>query len=83
MKDFKNMALRAIDAKKTGERIRTLRKEKGIKVEDLCVALGVSEQSIYKWQRGACIPTVDHIMILGEIYDVPIEQIVIMTGEEE
>ena len=36
----------------TGERIKELRKEKGITAEDLAKSLGVSPATIYRYERG-------------------------------
>ena len=47
-----------IQIEKTGKRLRNMRKENGIRVAALCEYMGgISEQAVYKWERGACLPT--------------------------
>lgn len=71
-----------IDAKKTGERIQTLRKEKGITVEKLCDVFSVSPQAVYKWQRGDTLPSLDNMLMLCRVLETPIEKIVVMKQED-
>jgi transcriptional regulator with XRE-family HTH domain len=67
-----------IDMKATGERIRQLRKERGIKVSELTEYMGFNEpQAIYKWQRGESLPTVDNLYALSKILNTKIEDILI------
>lgn len=35
-------------------------------------------QAIYKWQRGTVLPTVDNLAILAEVFQVYIDDILIM-----
>ena len=66
-----------LDVEATGRRISELRKEKHIKVERLAELLGLcSVQAVYKWQRGDCMPTVDNLVVLSGIFEVPIDSIV-------
>lgn len=42
-----------IQIEKTGKRLRNMRKENGIRVAALCEYMGgISEQAVYKWERG-------------------------------
>ena len=41
---------------KIHERIRELRKEKGITQETLARAVGVTNQAVSKWEQGKCCP---------------------------
>ena len=73
-----------IDMQATGERIKQLRKERDIKVFDLANALGLeSEQAIYKWQRGQCLPSVDNLVRLSILFGCHIEDILIHNTTEE
>ena len=55
-----------VDMQATGNNIKQLRKQNHYKVFDLANALGLeSEQAIYKWQRGQCLPTVDNLVRLS------------------
>ena len=75
-----------VDMQATGDRIKQLRKEKRMKVFDLANALGLeSEQAIYKWQRGQCLPNADNLVRLSILFGCHIDDILIhnMTGEDE
>ena len=68
-----------IDMEKTGENIARLRTEKGLSVRELQEIFGfATPQAIYKWQRGAVLPTVDNLAILADIFDVHIDDILVM-----
>lgn len=44
------------DAKAIGERLRTLRKERGLTARELADEIGVSYTTIYRWENGDRIP---------------------------
>ena len=68
-----------IDVEATGENIARLRLQRGLSVRDLQTALGfATPQAIYKWQKGQSLPTLDNLVILSEILDVPIDNILIV-----
>ncbi len=76
------MKFPVIDAKRTGERIKALRKERNLRVEDVAQFMGFeSVQAVYKWQRGDSLPTVDNLYALGRLFDTPIDDI--LKGSEE
>lgn len=52
------------------EKITALRKKSGWSQEELANQLGVSRQSVSKWESGASIPDLDRILKLSEIFDV-------------
>lgn len=52
------------------EKISYLRKSKGMPQNKLARALNVSRQTIYKWESGACMPELDKIKKMAEIFDV-------------
>lgn len=53
----------------TGERIEKLRKEKGWSQEKLAEELGVSRQTIYKWESESANPETDHLRMLVKIFN--------------
>ena len=70
------MLVPVVDMKLTGKRIMILRMQRGISVRELQNLLGFSTpQSIYKWQRGETLPTVENLVALSCILSVPIEEI--------
>ena len=67
----------------TGERIRALRRARGLTVAQVAEFMGFSsEQAIYKWQRGDCFPTVDNLYALSRLLGVPMDDIVVGTDHE-
>lgn len=67
-----------IDMEATGARIRELRYANQITVHQLADSLGVSEQAVKKWQRGACLPSLDNVIALGRIFHTSIESLIVM-----
>ena len=68
-----------VDVKLTGRNIATLRTKRGITVRELQRMLGfATPQSIYKWQRGESLPTIENLAALACILAVPIEQILVV-----
>lgn len=71
-----------LDAKATGARIKELRKQKHLKVEDVSRFMGFeSEQAVYKWQRGDSLPTVDNLYALSRLFETTVDDI--LRGERE
>ncbi len=52
------------------EKIIKLRKQKGWSQEELAMNLGVSRQSVSKWESMTSIPDLDKIMKMSEIFEV-------------
>lgn len=72
-----------IDLEKTGKNIERLRIEKGLSVRDLQEYFGFEQpQAIYKWQWGQCLPKVDNLFALGKLFGVPMQDILIETGQD-
>lgn len=65
-----------VDPVRTGQNIRTLRKNAGISIKDLQNMLGLgTPQAIYKWQRGDTLPTIDNLVVLSSVFGVKIDDI--------
>lgn len=74
----------SIDLKATGERIKELRIQKNIKVEDIMEFMGFdAPQAIYKWQKGQSLPTVDNLYALSMLLGVSIDDILIPEERDE
>ena len=39
-------------------------------------------QAIYKWQQGVTLPTVDNLVVLASVFDVPMEKILVIEVEQ-
>ncbi len=69
-----------IDMVRTGKNIETLRIKNGMSVKDMQKIFGfVTPQAIYKWQHGTSLPTVDNLVILSMMFQVSIEEILIIN----
>ena len=55
---------------KFSEKLTVLRKRKGYSQEQLSLSLGVSRQTVYKWEAGINVPELDKIKQLAKIFDV-------------
>ena len=72
----------SIDMIKTGENIDRLRKKNGLSVKQLQDLFGFSTpQAIYKWQHGTALPSVDNLVALSAIFQVSVEEILVLTNE--
>lgn len=64
-----------------GQKISTLRKEKGITQEGLSERLGVSPQAVSKWENDISSPDISLLVELAEILGVSVDQI--LSREEK
>ena len=55
-----------------GQRIAQKRKEQGLSQEALGEALGVSRQSVYKWESDSALPEIDKLIALSKLFGVTI-----------
>ncbi len=67
---------------KQGEYLKNLRNGKGISQDALGEALGISRQSVSKWEQGNSTPDIDNIGKLAEFYGVSIDSIVKGEADE-
>ena len=68
-----------IDPAATGRNIMRLRLEQGLTVRDVQVFFGFEEpQAIYKWQHGTAMPTIDNLVVLAVVLDVPMDEIIVI-----
>ena len=68
-----------IDMQSTGQNIITMRKAVGMTVKDLQDIFGFSTpQAIYKWQQGVAMPTIDNLVVLAAVLDVPMDEIIVI-----
>lgn len=61
----------------TGKKINELRMAAGMSVRDIQKIFGFSTpQAVYKWMRGAAMPTIDNLVILSAVFGVKMDDIV-------
>lgn len=59
-----------------GKNIKSLRKEHNLTVERLTEIIETeSTNTVYKWQRGESVPTVNHLCVLSDLFKVTINEI--------
>ena len=74
------LSLPAIDMIETGKNITRLCAERGVSAKMLQKAFGfTTPQAVYKWQRGASLPSIDNLVALSAILGVPIESILVIS----
>lgn len=66
-----------------GEKIQTLRKQKGMSQEQLALQLDVSRQSISKWELNQSIPDIDKIILLSDFFHVTTDYLLKDRSMEE
>lgn len=66
-----------------GERIYNFRTEKGMSQGDLADALGVSRQSISKWETNRSVPELDKLVKLSEIFGVSLDELILDKKNQE
>ena len=77
------MEFPVLDPKATGARIKELRKERHLKVEDISRFMGFeTDQAVYKWQRGDSLPTLDNLYALSGLFGIPVDDILRGSREE-
>ena len=70
------MLVPVVDMKLTGQNIVSLRVKRSISVREMQHMLGfTTPQSIYKWQRGETLPTLENLAALACILDVAMDDI--------
>ena len=66
-----------INKKKTGDRIRKLMADFGLKARDIQHALNLkSEQAVYRWLRGETVPDAVHLVRLSILFECDIGDII-------
>ena len=65
------------------DKIAELRKKNGWSQEELAGQLGVSRQSVSKWESAASIPDLDKILKLSELFGVSTDYLLKDSGEPE
>ncbi len=69
-----------MDVKKVGNQISVLRKKKGLTQNDLGERLGVTFQSVSKWERGETLPDTAILVDLANILETTVDYI--LQGSE-
>ena len=57
-------------------RLYDYRKQSGLSQEELAEKLGISRQSVSKWERAESCPDTDNLIELAKIYNVSLDELV-------
>lgn len=58
-----------------GENIKFIRKSKDLSQEALAEMLGVSCQSVSRWETGACYPDIELLPVIAEIFGISVDKL--------
>ena len=73
-----------LDMVATGARIKELRIQHHLRVEDIAEYMGFDTgQAVYKWQRGESLPTVDNLYALSRLFGTSVDDILRGTKEAD
>ena len=59
-----------------GERLYQLRKARNLSQGEVADALGVSRQSVFKWENNTSVPELDKLVKLGELFGLTLDELV-------
>ena len=64
------------------EQLITLRKQQGLSQEQLGSKLGVTRQTVSKWELGITTPEMDKLMLLSDLFQISIDELVGRTAKD-
>lgn len=64
-----------------GNRIQQLRKDRNLSQGDLADALGISRQSVSKWETDTATPDLDKLLKLSELFQISLDELIKGTSE--
>ena len=72
-----------VDVEATGRNIHDLMLKNNITARQISDAMGLAKaQQVYRWINGKMLPKIDNLLILSEMFGVPVEKIVITRKAE-
>lgn len=68
-----------VNMKKTGTNIKAMMQKNKIKATDIQDKCGFgTPQAVFKWMRGDCLPTIDNMVIIADMFGVTINDIIVI-----
>ena len=58
-----------------GNTLQSYRKQIGLSQEDLAYKIGVSRQTVSKWERDECLPEIDKVMMLCDLFNITTDEL--------
>lgn len=72
----------AIDLVETGKNIRRHRIRCGLSVSEVAEFFGgIARNSVYKWERGETLPSIDHLYALAWFFRVSLDELIVGNRE--
>ena len=65
------------------EKIRTLRKSKGMSQEELAGQVNISRQAVSRWENGTALPDADNIVQLSKLFGVTADYLLMDSYESD
>ncbi|WP_322976544.1 helix-turn-helix transcriptional regulator [Clostridium kluyveri] len=59
-----------------GEKLLDLRKKEGLSQEDVADKLGVSRQTVSKWETGQTVPELAKVKLLSQLYNISYDYLI-------
>ena len=73
-----------IDVAATGANIKAMMRSKGFKVADVQARCGFNTpQAVFKWMRGDTVPTIDNMIILAFVWNVKVDDIIVVINRNQ
>lgn len=66
-----------------GENIKNLRKTKGLTQEEFANSIGVSFQTVSKWERGDSYPDITILPIISEYFETTVDALLGIDNQKE
>ena len=65
------------------QKLSELRKSAGLSQEELATKVGVSRQTVFKWESGLSSPSMDNILVLCRLFSVSADELIGNTPPKE
>jgi len=72
-----------VNLESIGARIKQVRKTNHLTVEQFAEEMGVSENAVYKWQRGETVPDIVNFGNLSTRYGVSLDYLILGRGDSD
>jgi transcriptional regulator with XRE-family HTH domain len=66
-----------------GQKLLSLRKEKGLSQEELGGQLKVSRQTVSKWELGETTPEMDKLILISELFTISLDELIKGKGASD
>ena len=72
-----------VDLESIGARIKKVRNDNHLTVEQFAEMVGVSENAVYKWQRGETAPDIMNFGYLSTHFGVSLDYLILGRGDSD